>query len=243
MGKIRYWWSWFVAGTLLLLLGGPTLPILWIIRKKMWLYPFAFWGARAWLRLSGAKVRLIGEENLRPDAQYVFVGNHRSYLDTAVIFTFMGRKVGLVAKKELLKAPIIGQGMGFVNVIAIDRTNAESARQSMERAREVMAQGFSFGVFAEGTRAMPGELLPFKKGAFHLAVQTGAQIVPFAITNTDWMMGKKQGTCHPGTIDVIFCNPISTDGMTAENDIDALLNETRAAIGEALAKHCSVSRR
>ena len=101
----------------------------------------------------------------------------------------------------------------------------------MERAREVMERGYSFGVFAEGTRAMPGELLPFKKGAFHLSVQTGAAIVPVAIRNTDLMMGKKTGVAYPGTIEMILGEPIDTSGG---REIAELLIETRAFIAEHL---------
>ena len=148
----------------------------------------------------------------------------------------MGRKIGLVAKKELLKAPIMGQGMGFVNIIAIDRSDPERARESMDRARKVMEAGSSFGVFAEGTRAMPGELLPFKKGAFHLAIQTQAPVVPVVMKQTDWMMGKKQGTCFPGTIEVVICDPIPTRGMTVEKDLMDLLLRTREAVAGELGK-------
>ncbi len=91
--------------------------------------------------------------------------------------------MGLVAKKELLKVPVFGQGMSFVNIIAIDRSNPERALASMKKARDVMEDGYSFGLFVEGTRAMPGELLPFKKGAFHLAIQMQAPIVPVAISS------------------------------------------------------------
>lgn len=143
--------------------------------------------------------------------------------------------MGLVAKQELLKIPVLGQGMGFVNIIAIDRTNPERALQSMERAREVMEAGYSFGVFVEGTRAMPGELLPFKKGAFHLAVQTGAPIVPVAIRNTDRLMGKRTGVAYSGTIEMVLCPPIPTAGKTAD-DLTELLIETRCAIAAELEK-------
>src|SRR6185369_2859528 len=209
-GKIRYWLCWFVAAMLLLFVAMPSLIFLWIIDRRPWLYPLALWGAKTWLSACGAKVKVSGLERLDPKRSYVFVSNHRSYLDTAALFRFAGKRMGLVAKKELLKAPVLGQGMSFVNIIAIDRTNPERARQSMELARHVMESGYSFGVFAEGTRAMPGELLPFKKGAFHLATQTRSAIVPVAIRNTDWMMGKKTGVAYPGTIEMVFLDPIET---------------------------------
>jgi 1-acyl-sn-glycerol-3-phosphate acyltransferase len=230
LGKLRYWWSWFVAGSLLLVLGVPSLIVLGIINKKMWLYPIAEFGARLWIRACGAKVKVSGRENLVEGETYVFVSNHRSYLDTATLFFYTGRKMGLVAKKELLKAPVLGQGMHYIKIFAIDRSNPESAVRSMEKARRVMEEGFSFGVFAEGTRAMPGELLPFKKGAFHLAHQTGARVIPVVIKNTDRMMGKKAGVLFPGTIEMTLLSPVETKGC----DVIEILIETRRAIASVL---------
>jgi 1-acyl-sn-glycerol-3-phosphate acyltransferase len=177
-----------------------------------------------------------GGEQLSDDESYVFVSNHRSYLDTATLFFHTGHKMGLVAKKELLKVPVLGQGMHYVKIFAIDRSNPERARQSMEKARQVMEEGFSFGIFVEGTRAMPGELLPFKKGAFHLALQTNARVVPVAIKNTDWMMGKRTGVAFPGTIEMILCPPVETAGR----DTDEMLTEARAAIASELSNETAV---
>ena len=138
--------------------------------------------------------------------------------------------MGLVAKKELLKAPVLGQGMHYVKIFAIDRSNPERARRSMDKARKVMEEGYSFGVFVEGTRAMPGQLLPFKKGAFHLALQTGADIVPVAIKNTDVMMGKRTGVCYSGTIEMVMLPPVRTEGR----EVMDILLETREAIANEL---------
>lgn len=232
-GKLRYWWCWFVAGVMLLFIATPALIFLWIINRRIWLYPLALWGAKSWLAACGAKVKVTGLEHLDAETSYVFASNHRSYLDTAALFRYAGKRMGLVAKKELLRAPVFGQGMSFVNIIAIDRTNPERALASMQRARDVMSNGYSFGVFVEGTRAMPGELLPFKKGAFHLALQTGAPIVPIAIKNTDWMMGKGTGVAYTGEIEMVLLPPISTKGKT-EDDVMELLIKTREAIASEL---------
>jgi len=230
-GKLRYWWCWFVAGSLLLFIATPALIFLWIINRRIWLYPLAKWGAKTWLRACGARVKVTGFEHIDPNRSYVFASNHRSYLDTATLFFCAGQKMGLVAKKELLKIPVLGQGIGFVNIIAIDRTNAERALHSMQKARDVMADGYSFGVFVEGTRGMPGELLPFKKGAFHLALQTGSPIVPVAIKNTDWMMGKRTGVAYSGEIEMVLLQPIETSGT---DDVMELLLKTRGAIAAEL---------
>ena len=231
LGKIWYWWCWLAASLLLLVIGLPAVLFLWLINRRLWLYPLALFGAKTWLQACGTRVNVSGLENLEDGKQYVFASNHRSYLDTAALFRHTGRRVGLVAKKELLKVPVMGQGMGFVNIVAIDRSNPERARQSMEKARKIIENGFSFGVFVEGTRAMPGELLPFKKGAFHLALQTGVDIIPVAFTNTDRLMGKHTGVLHPGTIEMVLLPPV----RTADRDIMDVLRETREAIAKELA--------
>ena len=229
-GKIRYWWCWLAASLMLLVVGMPAVLFLWIINRRLWLYPLALWGAKTWLQACGTKVRVTGLENLEDGRQYVFASNHRSYLDTAALFRYAGRRIGLVAKKELLKVPVLGQGMGFVNIIAIDRSNPERARQSMEKARKTIENGFSFGVFVEGTRALPGELLPFKKGAFHLAIQTGADVIPVAFKNTDRLMGKRTGVLHSGTIEMVLLPPVRTEGR----ELMDILFETREAIAREL---------
>src|SRR5438093_54928 len=99
--------------------------------------------------------------------------------------------------------PIIGYGMGFVNVIAIDRSNRERAVESIQEATRRLRSGISFGVCPEGTRARPGEMLPFKKGAFHMAVQAGVPVAPMAIRNSDQLMGRGTGEAWPGTIEVV----------------------------------------
>lgn len=233
-GKLRYWWAWIVASALLLFVAAPLLIFFRLINRPHWLYPYCNWGAKVWLRACGADVVVRGKENLKAGESYVFISNHHSYLDTATLFAWTGKRMGLVAKKELLKIPIFGYGMGFVNIIAIDRTNPERALESMRKARVVMDSGYSFGVFAEGTRAMRGELLPFKKGGFHLALQTGAPIIPVAIKNTDWMMGKRTGVAHDGTIEMVLLPRVETKGLNAERDLASLMNKVRGMIEEEL---------
>jgi 1-acyl-sn-glycerol-3-phosphate acyltransferase len=234
MRRLHYWWSLFVAGALLLILGPPILVFAWIVNKHDLVYPWALFGARNWLRLSGVRVRVKGLELLDPKQTYVFVSNHRSYLDTAAMFVYTGRRIGLLAKKELLKVPVLGGGMGFVNVMAIDRSNRESAIRTTEAAAQRIKSGVSFAVFVEGTRAMPGELLPFKKGAFYMARQAGVPVVPVAIKNSDVLMGKGTGEARSGTIEMVLMKPIDTRHLTTDEDIDRLITNVRAQIANEL---------
>jgi 1-acyl-sn-glycerol-3-phosphate acyltransferase len=234
MRRVHYWWSLFVAGALLAICGPPILLFSWLVNKHELVYPWALFGARNWLRLSGVRVRVKGLELLDPKQTYVFVSNHRSYLDTAAMFVYAGRRIGLLAKKELLKVPVLGVGMGFVNVMAIDRSNRESAIRTTEAAAERIKSGVSFAVFVEGTRAKPGELLPFKKGAFYMAREAGVPVVPVAIKNSDVLMGKGTGEARSGTIDMVFMRPLETVNRTTDEDIDRLIAEARQMIANEL---------
>jgi 1-acyl-sn-glycerol-3-phosphate acyltransferase len=234
MRRLHYWWSLFLAGALLGTLGPPILIFAWLVNKHDLVYPWALFGARQWLRFSGVRVKVRGLELLDPKQTYVFVSNHRSYLDTATMFIYTGRRIGLLAKKELLKVPVLGVGMGFVNVMAIDRTNRESAIRTTEAAAQRIKSGVSFAVFVEGTRAKPGELLPFKKGAFYMARQAGVPVVPVAIRNSDVLMGKGTGEARSGTLEMVIMPPVETIDRTTDEAINELISEVRQSIARAL---------
>jgi 1-acyl-sn-glycerol-3-phosphate acyltransferase len=233
--RLFYWWSLFVAGALLLIFGPPAIFAAWLARRRHWVYPWALFGARAWLMLSGVKVRVRGLEHLDAQQPYVFISNHRSYLDTAALFRYTNRRIGLLAKKELLKVPILGVGMGFVNIMAIDRRSRESAIRTVQAATERLHSGISFGVFAEGTRARPGQLLPFKKGAFYMAIEAGVPIVPVAMKNTDVLMGKGTGEARPGTMEMVLMPPVETAGLSTDEDVKRLIERVHSSIAAELA--------
>ncbi|HYX28541.1 MAG TPA: lysophospholipid acyltransferase family protein [Pyrinomonadaceae bacterium] len=230
IGVLLFAWSWFVAATLLLIFAPPVVLLGTLFNRQNWIYWWAKWGARNWLRLSGVKVIVSGREHLDPNQPYVFVSNHRSYLDAAPLFAFTGRDMGAIAKKELLKAPILGYAMGFVNVIAIDRSNRERAVETIRVATDRLRSEISFMVCPEGTRAQPGEMLPFKKGAFHMAVQAGVPIVPIALKNSDVLMGKGKGEAWPGTIEMVMMPPVETSWVKTDDDLDALVKQVQQLI-------------
>jgi 1-acyl-sn-glycerol-3-phosphate acyltransferase len=233
-GRLLYWWSLFVAAMLLLIFGPPVILVSWLARHREWVYPWALWGGRQWLRLSGMKVEVRGRERLDPQRTYVFISNHRSYLDTATLFCYVGRRIGVLAKKELLKVPILGYGMGYVNVMAIDRSNRERAIETVQAATERIRSGVSFAVFAEGTRARPGQLLPFKKGAFYMAIEAGVAVVPVAMKNTDRLMGKGTGRAQTGTIEMVLLPPVETKGLSTDEDVRHLIDQVHSSIAGEL---------
>jgi 1-acyl-sn-glycerol-3-phosphate acyltransferase len=234
VGRLLFVWSWFVAAMLLLIFVPPVLLIGSLFKRQDWIYAWAEWGARTWLRLTGVRVNVTGRELLDPNQPYVFVANHWSYLDAAPLFAYTGRRMGMVAKKELLKAPLLGYGMGFVNVIAIDRSNRERAVETLKIATERLRSGISFGVCPEGTRARPGEMLPFKKGAFHMAVQAGVPVVPIALKNSDKLMGRGTGEAWPGTIEMVMLPPVETSRVSSDQDLRKLVEQVQGKIMKEL---------
>lgn len=233
-GRIFYWWSLSVAAMLLLIFGIPSISISFIANRREWVYPWALWGGRMWLRLSGMEIRVHGVRRLDPKQTYVFISNHRSYLDTATLFCYVKRRIGLLSKKEVLKVPVLGYGMGYVNVMAIDRSNRERAIETIQAATERIHSGVSFGVFAEGTRALPGQMLPFKKGAFYMAIEAGVPVVPVAIKNTDMLMGKGTGVAQPGTIEMVLLEPLPTEGLSTDEDVERLVERVHKLVADEL---------
>ena len=230
IGMLWFAWSWFVVGALLLIFAPPVLLIGGLLKRQDWIYWWANWGARNWLRLTGVTVKVTGRQHLDPDQPYVFVANHYSYLDAVPLFAYTGRHMGVVAKKELLKAPILGYGMGFVNVIAIDRSNRQRAVDSLQMATARLRAGISFAVCPEGTRAWPGEMLPFKKGAFHMAVEAAVPIVPIALRNSDILMGRGRGEAWPGTLEMVMLPPVDTSKVKTDDDLDQLVAQVQGMI-------------
>ena len=230
IGVLLFAWSWFIAALLLLLFAPQAILIGSVFKRQAWIYWWANWGARTWLKLSGVKVNVTGREHLNEDQPYVFVSNHNSYLDAAPLFAFTGRRMGAIAKKELLKAPILGYSMGFVNVMAIDRSNRDRAVETIRIATDRLRSGVSIMVCPEGTRAQPGEMLPFKKGAFHMAVEAGVPIVPIALKNSDVLMGKGTGEAWPGTIEMVMMPPVDTSWVKTDEDLDALVQQIQNTI-------------
>jgi 1-acyl-sn-glycerol-3-phosphate acyltransferase len=233
-GRLRYYYSLSILAFFFLFLMPPIMLLARIKGDREYAYPWAAWGACPWLRWSGMRIVVRGRENLAADQSYVFVSNHHSYLDTAMMFAYTGKKMGVIAKKEMLDWIVAGKFMKYVNVIAIDRTNKESAIKTMRNAADNLRSGISFGVFAEGTRALPSELLPFKKGAFYMAIDTGFPIVPVAMKNTDYAMGKRQNSAYPTVSEMVMLAPFETKNLTTERDLPDLLVKVRGAIAEEL---------
>lgn len=145
------------------------------------------------------------EDWLNTTRPAVFIGNHQTELDVAMLGAIFPRHCSVTAKVSLKKTPILGWFMTLSYSVFIDRTNSSSARNAMAGAAEEMQRAKqSVYMFPEGTRSYSQEpmLLPFKKGAFHLAVQAGVPIVPVVVANYSNILYVKGRKFVSGTIPI-----------------------------------------
>lgn len=188
-----------------------------------------------WFEIEDPDGLLQGEtwEKLRPA---VLLGNHQTELDVAAVGHIFPRYCSVTAKKSLVYVPLLGWFMALSKTVFIERKSRTQAVAAFDAAAEQMHKNRqSVYIFPEGTRSYYDhpDLLPFKKGAFHLAVQAQVPIIPIAIANYSNVLDVRRKLFRPGTIPVRVAKPIFTKGKTKE-DVDALIKETRDVMLEEL---------
>lgn len=211
---------------------GP-IGILWtlISGRIDWLYQKAMWAAYAGVRLVGVKVDLRGYNDFDHNGTYIYMCNHVSNLDPPIVIPLIPRRTSVLVKKEVFRVPILAQAMRMARFVAVDRRNRDAAIASIQAATEVMRSGINMAIFPEGTRSPDGKLLPFKKGPFHLAMESKVPILPISISGTETMMGKGTIWIKQGTATLVFHSPIRPEDFI---DRDALTEAVRAAIASGL---------
>ena len=193
--------------------------------------------ARLWSRVilgvPGVKVEVKMHAPLQPGRPYVFMPNHSSMVDIWAVFVAIPATFRFIAKKQLSRIPLFGWAMSAGRFIFIDRQNAASARRTVAEASRRIRSGQSVVIFPEGTRTRDGRLLPFKKGGFHLAMDSGVDIVPVAIKGSREIMPRGAALIRAGTVTVEVGEPIPTAGLT-NGDREALIAKVRARVAEML---------
>lgn len=168
--------------------------------------------ARLWakilLLLCHTKVKVIGEENLLPWQPQILMANHQSDFDILISLAFIPVQFRWIAKKELFAIPVFGAAMRSAGYIEIDRSNHEKAIHSIDEAALSIRSGRSIMTFPEGTRSKDGEIKTFKQGPFHLAVKSGAPIIPVSIIGSGSIMPKRSLRIKPGQIKMVIGKPI-----------------------------------
>jgi 1-acyl-sn-glycerol-3-phosphate acyltransferase len=174
----------------------------------------------------------VGLENL-PAGNFVLCANHQSNFDALVLFRHIRRHMRYVAKKELLKVPLLGPALRRAGNIFVERTGGDSDKAKLSDAANSVRTRVSVVFFAEGTRSDDGILRPFKKGAAIMAIDAQVPLIPAAIAGTHRILEKGSVQIRPRPSVLMIGKPIDTTGMKAEQR-DELTQRAHAEVAKLL---------
>ncbi|HET7103049.1 MAG TPA: lysophospholipid acyltransferase family protein [Terracidiphilus sp.] len=184
------------------------------------------------LRIAGIRVVVAGAELVPAGVACIFMSNHVSNLDPPVLLPRIPGRTSAFIKQSLMKIPILGAGFKLGGFVPVSRDGrAESAVESVQAAGLMLRMGLHITTFVEGTRSLDGRLLPFKKGPFYLAMETGAPCIPVSIHGTESMMAKGSFRVRSGTAHITFHSPIHPRDYATRED---LMGAVRSAIASGL---------
>jgi 1-acyl-sn-glycerol-3-phosphate acyltransferase len=196
---------------------------------KHWSYWF--------LKIPPVRIEVEGLEKIDPGKRYIIASNHLSQFDIPLLFWVLPLHGRFLSKKEVFKIPLVGQAMRTIGIIEIDRASGTSSRQAINEGVKIASdRGYSLIVFPEGTRSTDGDLLPFKKGAFRIAIDTGLPLVPVVIDGTQYINGPGSKIFRPGTARVVICDPIETTGMTNKDNLNDFARSVESSMNEQYQK-------
>ena len=216
-----------------LILGSYLIILLRIFPRTRQVTPVMRLWAHLFLLTTGTRVTVEGLDRLDPRASYVFTGNHISNIDIPVMVGRLPVSVRFLAKKELFAVPVLGGAMRAIHIVRTDRKAGPMAhREINEQVGRVITAGLSLVIYPEGTRSRDAELMPFKKGAFRIAIDNGMPIVPVTIIGSErvWKPGSK--LIRGGPVRLVIHEPVSTSGLT-QNDIGDLRDRVRGIVEES----------
>jgi 1-acyl-sn-glycerol-3-phosphate acyltransferase len=220
-----------------LLIGPPFLLIALLFGQVGLLYRVGHFGVKLGLLLSGIKVQLEGSEHIQPARAAVYAVNHTSNVEPPIIFDTLKPlfpRLRILYKAELRKLPILVRAFDLAGFVPLERGNPEQSLPAIDRAAEALRAGDSFLIFPEGTRSRTGDLLPFKKGGFIMAIKGQAPVVPIGISGARSAMRKGSPVIYPVTVRVRIGEPVETAGM-ALDDRDRLVSAVRERVARLLA--------
>lgn len=175
----------------------------------------SFW-AKYVMWLSGAKVKVFGEENIPKDEAVLFVGNHQSNFDIPLIMSNIKVPKGFIAKKELEKWPGISMWMKYIRCVFMDRSNIRKSAEAIVQGIQTLKSGYSMVIFPEGTRSKGKPVAEFKAGSFKLALKSKVKIIPFTINGSYKLLEANGGKIKACPVEIYIHTPIDTNKLSKE---------------------------
>jgi 1-acyl-sn-glycerol-3-phosphate acyltransferase len=234
--------TYIAVALYVVLVGSPFVLLALIFGQRALLYRIGHLGVRLGMFLSGITCTVEGAENIQRERAAVYAVNHASNVEPPLLFDTLHElfpRLRIVYKAELRKLPVLTQAFDLAGFVPLPRGNPEQSLPAIERAAAALREGNSFLIFPEGTRSRTGDLLPFKKGGFILALKGQAPVVPVAITGARLAMRKGSLVINPVHVRVTLGEPVETAGLTLD-DRDTLVATVRQRV-QGLLKE-SVSR-
>jgi 1-acyl-sn-glycerol-3-phosphate acyltransferase len=188
--------------------------------------------AKAILKVCGVQVEMSGFEHIRGSMPRIYMANHCSYFDIFALLSALPVDFKFIVKQELMAIPIFGHAMKRAGYIGIEREEPRKALKSMHEAAERIRNGASVLIFPEGTRSDDGKLQPFKPGGFHLALKSGCDIVPIAITGSHQIVPKGSWNIRKGEIRLNVGEAIPLKGQSRKN-----MTQVMDRVREAMVVH------
>jgi 1-acyl-sn-glycerol-3-phosphate acyltransferase len=196
------------------------------------LYAAGCFIARAAIRVAGIRLRIEGREHIPTGRACIFMANHVSNLDAPALMSHLPGRTVVFLKRPLMKIPILGYAFKLAGFIPVDRDGqVESAQLAVADAQRVLAGGVHITTFVEGMRSPEARMLPFKKGPFYLAEDSGAPCIPVSIHGSEKVLPWGSLRIHPGTMHIVFHQPVNPAGYATR---DELSDAVQAAIASAL---------
>lgn len=209
---------------LFLILSLPLMLIEWIIGKfnpevkSRSSLAIVNWAFRCVVFLSGTKVIVLGEENVPKDTAVLYVGNHRSFYDIILTYIRVPRPTGYVAKKEMLKVPLLSIWMKYLHCLFLDRDNIKEGMKTILAAIEKAKAGISICIFPEGTRNKTADtFLPFHEGSFKIAEKSGVPIIPMTIVNSSAIFEDHFPKIKKATVIIEYGKPLYISELSKED--------------------------
>jgi 1-acyl-sn-glycerol-3-phosphate acyltransferase len=220
-----------VLALYLVFVATPVFVYCWITRDDETMYRFGARGVRLALWVGGVRLTMEGRERLRAGETYIFMANHVSNVDPLALIACLPRIAG-PTKHTVFRIPVLGPAMKMVGFIPVVRGTSQAAA-AVEAGAQALRSGRSLFVHPEGTRSATGQMLPFRRGVFVMALRAGVPVVPVTIIGSRDIMRKGDPRIHPGQVRLVIHEPIPTAGLSKEERFK-LADRVRQAIASAL---------